>query len=133
MKISVVIPMYNASKSIIKALDSIKFQTYKADYQILIINDGSKDDSEAVVNQYILDNPRMNITLISQENSGVSKARNTGLKNVSGDLIALLDADDAWFKEKLEVQIQIINQNLSIDFLGASFEGFGLKNKKEGV
>ena len=77
--------MYNASKSIIKALDSIKFQTYKADYQILIINDGSKDDSEAIVNQYILDNPRMNITLISQENSGVSKARNAGLKLAKGD------------------------------------------------
>ena len=123
MKISVVIPMYNASKSIIKALDSIKFQTYKADYQVLIINDGSKDDSEAIVNQYILDNPRMNITLISQENSGVSKARNAGLKLAKGDYIAFLDSDDAWFDDKIQKQIKLMINEPKIDFLGCAFDG----------
>ena len=117
MKISVVIPMYNASKSIIKALDSIKFQTCKADYQILIINDGSKDDSEVVVNQYILDNPRMNITLISQENSGVSKARNAGLKLAKGDYIAFLDSDDYWVDGKIAKQLSIFEKFSNIDFI----------------
>lgn len=120
LKISVIIPMYNASKSIIKALDSIKFQTCKADYQILIINDGSKDDSEAVVNQYILDNPRMNITLISQENSGVSMARNVGLRLASGDYIALLDSDDEWLPNKIEKQVNILETNKNIDLLGTN-------------
>lgn len=120
MKISVVIPMYNASKSIIKALDSIKFQTYKADYQILIINDGSKDDSEAVVNQYILDNPRMNITLISQENSGVSMARNVGLRLASGDYIALLDSDDEWLPNKIEKQLMVFEDNPQVDVLATN-------------
>ena len=131
MKISVVIPMYNASKSIIKALDSIKFQTYKADYQVLIINDGSKDDSEAIVNQYILDNPRMNITLISQENSGVSKARNAGLKLAKGDYIAFLDSDDAWFDDKIQKQIKLMINEPKIDFLGCAFDGLYLQGVGE--
>ena len=123
--------MYNASKSIIKALDSIKFQTYKADYQILIINDGSKDDSEVVVNQYILDNPRMNITLISQENSGVSKARNAGLKLAKGDYIAFLDSDDAWFDDKIQKQIKLMTNEPKIDFLGCAFDGLYLQGVSE--
>ena len=131
LKISVIIPMYNASKSIIKALDSIKFQTCKADYQILIINDGSKDDSEVVVNQYILDNPRMNITLISQENSGVSKARNAGLKLAKGDYIAFLDSDDAWFDDKIQKQIKLMTSEPKIDFLGCAFDGLYLQGVGE--
>ena len=131
-KVSVVIPMYNSENTIERAITSILNQTYKGFIEIIVVNDGSKDNSQHVVEHFIKNNPNRDIKLINQQNGGVSKARNTGLKNVSGDLIALLDADDAWFKEKLEVQIQIINQNLSIDFLGASFEGFGLKNKKEG-
>ena len=80
LKISVVIPVYNASQSIVKALDSVKYQTYKCTYQILVVNDGSEDCSKETVEKYILENPQMNITLINQPNGGVSKARNEGLK-----------------------------------------------------
>lgn len=131
-KISVVIPMYNSENTIERAIKSILNQTYKGSIEIIVVNDGSKDNSQQIVEQFIANNPNSDIKLINQQNGGVSKARNTGLKNTTGDLIALLDADDAWFKEKLDIQTQILNQNSTIDFLGASFEGFGFKNKKEG-
>ena len=66
LKISVIIPMYNASKTIVQALDSVKNQTYKCNYQILIANDGSEDNSQDVVREYISKNPQMDITLINQ-------------------------------------------------------------------
>lgn len=131
-KISVIIPMYNAEKTIQRALDSVISQTYRGEIEIIIVNDGSKDNSQQVVESFINSHPSVNIQLINQDNGGVSKARNTGLKNASGDFIALLDSDDAWFEEKLMVQMQIFNNNSSIDFLGASFEGFGLKNREIG-
>ena len=107
-KVSVVIPMYNSENTIERAITSILNQTYKGLIEIIVVNDGSKDNSQHVVEQFIVNNPNRDINLINQQNGGVSKARNTGLKNVSGDLIALLDADDAWFKEKLEVQINYL-------------------------
>ena len=107
LKISVVIPMYNASQSIVKALDSVKYQTYKCTYQILVVNDGSEDCSKETVEKYILENPQMNITLIDQPNGGVSKARNEGLKRATGDYIAFLDSDDEWLPEKIEKQISV--------------------------
>ena len=78
LKISVVIPMYNASQSIVKALDSVKYQTYKCTYQILVVNDGSEDWSKKTVEKYILKNPQMNITLIDQPNGGCRKQETRG-------------------------------------------------------
>lgn len=131
-KISVVIPMYNSEKTIERALNSVKDQSYIGDVEIVVVNDGSKDLSQKIVENYICQHPNYDIRLINQINGGVSKARNTGLKNISGEYIALLDSDDAWFKEKLLVQIKILNSNSSIDFLGASFEGFGFNKRKIG-
>ena len=115
--ISVVIPMYNAENTIVTALDSIKNQTYKCNYQILVINDGSNDNSKKKVEEYILENPKMNITLVNQANSGVSKARNEGLRRAEGDYIALLDSDDEWLPEKIEKQIALFEKDNNIDFL----------------
>ena len=110
LKISVVIPMYNASKTIERALNSIKEQTFKCNYQIIVVNDGSKDNSQEIVEKYIADNPELNITLINQINGGVSKARNTGLKQASGNYIALLDSDDYWLKNKMDRQMKYFTQ-----------------------
>ena len=118
--ISVVIPMYNAENTIVTALDSIKNQTYKCNYQILVINDGSNDNSKKKVEEYILENPKMNITLVNQANSGVSKARNEGLRRAEGDYIALLDSDDEWLPEKIEKQIALFEKDNSIDLLGTN-------------
>lgn len=116
--ISVIIPLYNAEKSIVKSLNSIKNQTWNGIFEIIIVNDGSTDKSKSIVENYIQNNLDLNIQAITQENAGVSKARNLALKLSKGEFIALLDADDEWFPEKTENQMKILeNKNLNIDFL----------------
>ena len=103
--ISIIIPLYNKSAYIAHALDSVLTQTYQ-DYEIIVINDGSTDGSENIVKSYLKENPEK-ITLINQENQGVSVARNTGIKHAQGELIAFLDADDEWQPEYLETIISL--------------------------
>ena len=130
--ISVVIPMYNASETIVRVLDSVKNQTLKCNYEVLVVNDGSKDNSKKVVEHYILSNPSSNIKMIDKPNGGVSTARNAGLKASQGFLIAFLDSDDEWFPDKLEKQIKILEMNPEIDLLGCAFDGLYLRNKSDG-
>lgn len=116
--ISVIIPLYNGEQSIEKALVSVKNQTWKGDFEIIVVNDGSTDNSRSVVENFIDKNPALNIQLIDQQNSGVSKARNTGLKLAKGKYIALLDSDDEWLPAKIERQMQYLtDENLKIDFI----------------
>lgn len=89
--ISVVIPLYNKEKTVKRALDSIMKQTVLPQ-EIIVVDDGSTDGSRAVVEQE--HNPL--IRLLGQENSGVSAARNRGIREARGALIAFLDADDEW-------------------------------------
>lgn len=117
--ISVIVPIYNAEKTVLNALNSIKAQTVGTEiFEIIIINDGSTDGSENIIKNYIKENQEINIQLLKQSNGGVSKARNTGLKISKGEYIALLDADDEWLPEKIEKQLKYIqNKDLKIDFL----------------
>lgn len=117
MKISVVIPAYNAEKSLLRALQSVVNQTVKP-FEIIIVNDGSIDSTENIANEFIQNHSYYNLRLISKPNGGVSSARNAGLKVAEGDYIALLDSDDEWFLDKLEKQMQIFKDNNSISFLG---------------
>ena len=110
MKISVIIPMYNAENTILTALNSIKNQTYKCEYEVIVVNDGSLDNSKKIVEEYILENPQLTIILINQINGGVSKARNEGLKRAKGDYIALLDSDDEWLPQKVEKQMLVFKK-----------------------
>ena len=97
LKISVIIPLYNKSATIKETLQSVLAQTY-TDFEVIIINDGSIDNSLKIVNSF-QDN---RIKIISQENKGVSVARNHGIKIASNNLIAFIDADDIWFENHLE-------------------------------
>ncbi|MEH7440146.1 glycosyltransferase family A protein, partial [Neobacillus drentensis] len=93
--ISVVIPMYNSKDTIERALDSIKNQTaFHEIGEIIVVNDGSKDNSLEIVKRYSESNKSMQIKIIDKENGGVSTARNAGLKMAQGEYIALLDSDD---------------------------------------
>lgn len=114
--------MYNAEQSISFALDSVKQQTFpQKEFEIIIVNDGSTDSSQTVVEKYIAENPIMNIQLITQMNGGVSKARNMGLKISKGDYIALLDADDEWIPKKIETQMSYLKDgSMDIDFLATA-------------
>ncbi len=105
-KISVIIPAYNAEKTLQAAMQSCIDQTFKP-FEVIIINDGSTDKTEETANSFI-QNQQTNVkfSVITVKNGGVSKARNTGIKQASGDFIAFLDSDDAWHAEKLEKQIE---------------------------
>lgn len=116
--ISVIIPVYNSEKTIERALLSVKNQTWRGVFEIILVNDGSTDNSKNIIENYQSENPEQNIILINQENGGVSKARNTGLKASLGKFIALLDSDDEWLPEKTEKQINIFeNSPFEVDFL----------------
>ncbi len=112
--------MFNAEKSIVNSLHSIKNQTSDENFEVLVINDGSTDKSREFVEDFVTANPEMNIQLIHQKNGGVSKARNTGLKIAKGEFIAFLDSDDEWLPEKTEKQLGYLkNSGLNIDFIAA--------------
>lgn len=118
--ISVIIPMYNAEKTIASALQSIKNQQTNELFEILVINDGSVDCSVQKVEDFKNKNPQMNIQIINQKNKGVSAARNAGLRIANGEFIALLDADDEWLPEKTDKQMKFLkNENFGIDFIGS--------------
>lgn len=119
MKISVVIPMYNAEKTIVKVLNSVTQQSFLP-IEIIIVNDGSTDNSLQIVQDYIKDNKVVPIQLIDKKNGGVSSARNIGMQRSKGEWIALLDSDDEWLPNKLQRQKTIIETNPKIDFLGTT-------------
>ena len=102
MKISVVIPTYNHARWLPESIESALNQTL-APHEIIVVDDGSKDDTKEVVSQY----PEP-VKYVYQQNSGLSAARNTGIEFASGDWIALLDADDVWVNNKLERQAAAI-------------------------
>lgn len=89
--VSVIVPVYNAEKYLARCLDSIVGQTYR-NLEIILVNDGSTDLSGAICLRYAQNDPR--IRLFSQENQGLSAARNTGLDHMTGEYIHFVDADD---------------------------------------
>ena len=95
MRISVVMPLYNKEAEVERAIRSVIEQSL-APGEIIVVDDGSTDGSRAIVERIIAEYPEAGIRLITQQNSGVSVARNRGIAEAKGDFIALLDADDAW-------------------------------------
>ncbi|MDU1983260.1 MAG: glycosyltransferase family A protein, partial [Enterococcus casseliflavus] len=92
-KISIIIPMYNGEKYIGECLNSLMNQTYK-NIEIIVLDDGSTDDSIEVGNEVINKNTSRVIRLVSKSNGGQSSVRNAGLLNVSGKFITFIDCDD---------------------------------------
>jgi len=128
INISVVIPMYNSKDTIINTLNSIKNQTaFEQILEIIVINDGSTDNSLSIVEKFIEDNKIMPIVIVDKPNGRVSAARNTGMNAAKGEWIALLDSDDEWLPKKIEMQIKTIQDNPEIDFLGGDIDERGLK------
>ncbi len=97
IRFSVIIPLYNKANFVQKTIESVLNQTFN-DFEVIIVNDGSTDNSLAVVNR--INDPR--IRIFSKENGGVSIARNFGIKKALYDFITFLDADDLWLPDFLE-------------------------------
>jgi glycosyltransferase involved in cell wall biosynthesis len=106
IQFSVVIAVYNKEQYLAQTLASVLAQTHR-DFELLVINDGSTDGSEAVINGFLTDS---RITSNFQENQGVSAARNAGIAQATNPYIALLDADDVWMPNHLETLAQLIQK-----------------------
>jgi len=102
-KISVIIPAYNAERTLQETLESVQNQTL-ADIEIIIINDGSTDRTVDIAQNFA--DPR--VKLFSYENGGVSVARNRGISHATGEFISFVDSDDFWTADKLEAQFNAL-------------------------
>jgi glycosyltransferase involved in cell wall biosynthesis len=119
VKFSVIIPLYNKAPYIDKALRSVMAQTF-ADYQVIVVDDGSKDDS-ADIAERVLSNSSVFFRLIRQENAGVSAARNNGVAASQGDYLCFLDADDWWAPTFLEEMRKLIDEYPDAGIYGTSY------------
>ncbi len=111
--VSVIVPVYRVERYVAETILSILNQTY-ADFELLIINDESPDQSIPICQQF--SDPR--IRIIHQQNRGLAGARNTGIRHAQGKYLAFLDSDDLWLPQKLEKHVQHLNENPTV---GVSF------------
>lgn len=107
--VSVIMPAFNAGKTIESAILSVLSQTYR-DFELIIVNDCSTDDTEKIINKFKEKDERI-VYIKNEQNSGVSYSRNNAIKYAKGKWIAFLDSDDIWIKDKLEKQINLAEKN----------------------
>ncbi len=120
-KVSVVIPAYNAERTLRSTLESVLSQTY-GPLEVIVVDDGSTDGTELTVRDYV---EQARIRYIKRENGGIAAGRNTGLAASTGDYIALLDHDDLWDSDKIERQVQFIRES-GADFVYCYVRRLGL-------
>lgn len=114
--VSIIMPAYNAGKYIGDSIRSVLAQTY-SDWELIVVDDGSTDDTGNVVRQF---NNDSRIKYVFQENGRLGKARNTGIGKSNGSLIAFLDSDDLWLATKLALQLHAMReQNADVVFCNA--------------
>jgi glycosyltransferase involved in cell wall biosynthesis len=104
--ISVVIPAYNAERTILETIKSVQQQSFQ-DFELIVINDGSTDSTLTILST--VKDSRLNV--FSYENGGLSVARNRGISRATSEFVAFLDADDLWTSDKLELQLEVLQQN----------------------
>lgn len=114
-KVSVIMSVYNGEKYLREAVDSILAQTF-TDFEFIIINDGSTDKTKEILSSY--DDER--IVVIDQQNVGLTKSLNRGIKMAKGEYIARMDADDISLPERLEKQVRFLDHNRDIVLVGTS-------------
>ena len=121
--VSVIIPVYNVSRYLPQCFDSVISQTYR-NLEIIVIDDGSTDDSGSICDQYAEKDDRIHV--IHTDNRGLASARNLGLENVSGEYISFIDSDD-WIEPQtiemrigaaLETEADIVNARYCSEYMG---------------
>jgi glycosyltransferase involved in cell wall biosynthesis len=125
--VSVILPAYNSAAYLAAAIDSVRIQTY-ADFELIVVNDGSTDDTPSIAEARARQDPR--IRVLHRPNGGIAAARNEGLRVATAPAIAILDSDDTWEPEFLEAQLAILAEGPQIDvvtgnawFLGGPHDG----------
>lgn len=124
--ISIVTPVYNAAAFIRQTIEMVQAQTYH-EWELILIDDCSKDNSCEVIENYLRNQPDKRIRLIKKEkNEGAALTRNRGIKEARGRYIAFLDADDVWLKHKLQRQMEFMSETKA-GFVFSAYE-FGDEN-----
>ena len=120
-KLSIIIPMYNAEKYIGICLDSILGSNLlKEEYEIVIVNDGSQDNSPEIAQNYAA--KYSNVTYLTQKNQGQSTARNYGIKTCQGEYVWCVDADDKVISGQLPKIIEVLDEYRNLDILGIQLQ-----------
>ena len=104
--VSIVVPVYNAASCIADTIMSVQKQKY-TDYELLLVDDASSDDSRKIIEGFLSDRIRL---LTNTEGKGAAGARNTGISQAKGRYIAFIDADDLWTEDKLEKQVRFMQE-----------------------
>ena len=120
--VSIIIPVYNASQHILQCLESVQKQSF-SDYEVVLVDDGSKDDSAQIIRKFAQDNGLTNYRLIQKENGGVSSARNAGIGAARGQWIAFVDSDDWIEPEYLSLMVSAIGET-DADFCLIGFRAY---------
>lgn len=126
-KVSVIIPTYQHAHFVGQAIESVLAQTYK-DYEIIVVDDGSTDNTSEVLAEF-----GDQVTVIYQENRGLSAARNTGIRASKGEYVAFLDADDVWMPAKLEKQVPLFERNEAIGLVYSDLAYFDENEVRPGT
>jgi len=119
-KISIVIPTYNVGELLAACLDSVLHQTY-GNFEVIIVNDGSTDDTGKICQDYVRQDPRLKYFVL-KENRGLAYARNLGLSKATGDLIFFVDSDDELIGcDALEQLMRVKDANPKVPIVGCTF------------
>jgi glycosyltransferase involved in cell wall biosynthesis len=116
--VSIIIPTYNCAPYIHEAIESVLAQTYKNN-EIIVVDDGSTDNTQEIIRPFL-----KKILYIKQENSGPSAARNVGIKKSKGDYIAFLDADDHYLPPRIELMVNMLQEDKDLGFASADVNFF---------
>ncbi len=119
-RFSVIIPVFNGAGFVSRAIESVLAQTWPA-HEIIVVDDGSTDDTAAVVARHLADHPQQ-LRYLHQANAGVSAARNTGAQAARGDWLTFLDADDWYYHNRLEAHARFILDDPRLDFLTGDYD-----------
>ncbi len=111
--VSIIMPAYNAEKSIAESIESVLDQTYK-NFELIVVNDCSSDNTKGIVENFIRSDSRIKF-IDKVVNEGVASARNTGLDHAQGEFVAFLDSDDLWCEDKLKKQVELLNEYPNVD------------------
>lgn len=126
--VSVIVPVYNGARFLRAALDSALAQTFQ-DFEIIVIDDGSKDSSGAIADEYAARHPAK-FVVIHQANGGLVVARNAGLAVARGRYMALLDADDEWLPHHLAASIAVLEKRAEIGLVHANIQRINTDGSK---
>ncbi|MFZ4289266.1 glycosyltransferase family 2 protein [Variovorax sp. HJSM1_2] len=118
-KVTVLIPVYNAERYLLETLQSVSAQTFQ-DIEILVIDDGSKDNSPQMLADYALTDPRLRV--VRQANAGISAALNAGIAAARGEYIVRMDADDIMLPERIAAQVSFLQVRTELGFCACGME-----------